>query len=96
MNHPTIEAIGICISCRSRLCSDCTTKLSGINHCVACLALVSRPESVGSAHRTGVGAIVSAVLQLICLSSLIWGLLDAAFPSDPEENQARQSFWTAD
>ncbi|HET8933106.1 MAG TPA: hypothetical protein VFN67_06705 [Polyangiales bacterium] len=94
-NHPTREAIGICISCRCRLCSECTTKLAGINHCVTCLALVSRAEPARAVRR-GVGSIVSAAMQLICLSGLIWGLLAAAFPSDPGATHARHSFWNAD
>jgi hypothetical protein len=37
-NHAQREAIGVCVRCRTRVCSECATKVDGINYCVRCLA----------------------------------------------------------
>ena len=41
-NHLQREAIGVCVQCRVRVCSECSTKVEGINHCVTCLAGLAR------------------------------------------------------
>ena len=43
--HPAREAVGICVRCRASMCSDCITKIDGINHCRACLDELTRSES---------------------------------------------------
>ena len=92
-NHPMRKAIGICIRCRCCLCDECTTKLAGINHCVTCLAWVSRAEPQRGEPRLGLGPLVCAATYLLCLSGLVWWLLTIAYPNDPAANQARQSSW---
>lgn len=83
-NHPDREAIGICVECRSRVCSECVTKVDGINYCVSCLAALAdrgalqqraekRPTSRWLAHL--------AALALLGMATLLtWGLLEVALP----------------
>ncbi|HJL17479.1 MAG TPA: B-box zinc finger protein [Sandaracinaceae bacterium LLY-WYZ-13_1] len=83
-NHPDREAIGICVECRARICSECVTKVDGINYCVACYASLAergaarkasedRPTPRWLAHLAAAG-----LLGLLTL--MTWGLLEAAFP----------------
>lgn len=36
-NHPDREGIGICVSCRSVVCVECSTKVDRMNYCIRCL-----------------------------------------------------------
>ena len=36
-NHLERDGIGICISCRQVFCSECVTKIDGVNYCEQCL-----------------------------------------------------------
>lgn len=73
--------MGICVRCRSRFCSECVTKLDGVNHCVGCLAELASGETQGAAlEELGHGASrVRAGLYFTLLSGLAWLLLEAAF-----------------
>jgi hypothetical protein len=44
VNHPDRPAIGMCVMCRAPVCPDCTTKVKGINHCLACLQQRVKPS----------------------------------------------------
>ncbi len=83
-NHPAREAIGVCVECRARICSECVTKVDGINHCVACYAAVADRGAVrrqASASGTSrAGAAVAAVAWLGAGTLLVWALLAAALP----------------
>ncbi len=47
--HSLREAVGICVRCREPMCSECVTKIDGINHCRSCLeALVAARKEVAS------------------------------------------------
>jgi hypothetical protein len=83
-NHPDREAIGICVECRARVCSECVTKVDGINYCVSCLAVLAdrgarkqqaekQPTSRWLAH-------VAALALLGTATLLTWGLLEVALP----------------
>jgi len=61
-NHPARGAIGICVICRAPVCADCTTKVDGINHCIACLA--RRPQRRETVRRTRPGLLVAAGIPL--------------------------------
>jgi hypothetical protein len=53
-NHPQREAIGVCVKCRTRVCSECSTKVDGINYCVRCLSGLARatgPTKSGAKER---------------------------------------------
>jgi hypothetical protein len=83
-NHPDREAIGICVECRTRVCSECVTKVDGINYCVACLAklaehgarrerAIRKPTARWLAH-------LSAVVLFVAVSLFLWGMLEVALP----------------
>jgi len=36
-NHPEREGVGICVSCRSVVCVECSTKVDRMNYCIRCL-----------------------------------------------------------
>lgn len=81
-NHPAREAIGVCVQCRARVCSECSTKLDGINHCAQCLAglavasTVARPQGRWSSAR----AVLAGTASIATLATLAWALLEAALP----------------
>ena len=64
-NHRQREAIGVCVQCRRRVCSECSTKVEGINYCVTCLAGlareggrtlgIARPQRAGTAYAAAAG-----------------------------------------
>lgn len=83
-NHPSREAIGICVRCRGRICGECATKIDGINHCVTCLAAAAgagesnEPTPVRSA---GTGASVAiAAGYAVVLGALLWATLEVLMP----------------
>lgn len=83
-NHLDREAIGICVECRARICSECVTKVDGINYCVACYA---RLAEEGASRRTAEAeatnpalAYVAAVALVLLTTLMTWGLLEAALP----------------
>lgn len=82
-NHPTREAIGICVSCRAQLCGACATKVEGINHCVVCLAALAQsgPESPVLVPSLCASSVTGA--YLVTLGLLVWGLLELAFLAEP-------------
>lgn len=83
-NHLEREAIGICVECRARICSECVTKVDGINYCVACYArLADRGARRRSAEDTAQSPAIAwlAGIGLLLFATLMtWGLLEVAFP----------------
>ena len=83
-NHPAREAIGICVECRSRICSECVTKVDGINYCVDCLSKLAdrgaRREQVERAPTPRWLAHLSALALIGLVTLLTWGLLMVALP----------------
>ena len=82
-NHPDREAIGVCVKCRTRVCGECSTKVDGINHCVACLAAlavdVGGARPVAAPRSARAGAIVGGAL-LVTVTGLAWAMLEIALP----------------
>ncbi len=83
-NHPEREAIGICVQCRTRVCSECVTKVDGINYCVGCLSWLAE---VGGEKKRAEDRPASAVLAafsafgyLVVLLLLTWALVEVAMP----------------
>jgi hypothetical protein len=80
--HPSRDAIGVCVLCRTRVCGECVTKIDGINHCVRCLdARVSSERRVmkaSGAERPWV-SILLASAWLVVLTGLAWGSLSVLF-----------------
>jgi predicted amidophosphoribosyltransferase len=82
-NHAQREAIGVCVQCRTRVCSECSTKVDGINYCVRCLAGLAR-QGGRTAGRGGEPsknfAYASAGIYLVLLSAATWVLLQVLLP----------------
>lgn len=82
LNHPEREAIGVCVRCRTRVCTECVTKVDGINYCVTCLAILaveSTPRLEPKSH-SRLGSIARLTLSLTVITLLTWGLLDLLLP----------------
>jgi hypothetical protein len=82
-NHPAREAIGVCVQCRTRVCSECATKVEGINYCVRCLTgLAAQGGRTLSVARTGsrLSVYVSGTLYVGLLSAGVWLLLQVMLP----------------
>jgi hypothetical protein len=82
-NHPGREAIGVCVQCRSRVCSECSTKVEGINYCVSCLSGLAREggRAVGQ-KRAGSAryAKLAATGYFVVLALALWSLLQVLLP----------------
>jgi hypothetical protein len=77
-NHPQREAIGVCVQCRTRVCSECSTKVEGINYCVRCLSGLARAGARSEprgAPSSGRAAYFAAAGYLVLLSAAMWLLL---------------------
>jgi hypothetical protein len=64
--HPENVGIGVCMQCRSVICSACCTRLDGINHCHACLKRMARRRAVPA------GPPRSQAPAAVVLLSLAW------------------------
>ena len=80
--HPQSEAVGICMSCKRRICFECVTRVDGINRCTSCLTEMStlRPPASQAATkgRGGWRSTAALVGYFVVLFSLAWGLLSGA------------------
>jgi hypothetical protein len=83
-NHPKREAIGICVECRGRICSECVTKVDGINYCVSCLAELAERDRARSETATRPSSPVVRTLAagaLFTVTTLLtWVLLIGTLP----------------
>jgi hypothetical protein len=79
--HPVREAVGICVRCRASMCSDCITKIDGINHCRACLDELTRSESKKrTASAAGLPSWLVLALGIPLLAALSYFMLDVMMP----------------
>ncbi|HMI94294.1 MAG TPA: B-box zinc finger protein [Polyangiales bacterium] len=82
-NHPAREAIGVCVQCRTRVCSECSTKVDGINYCVRCLSGLAAQGGRNPGVRrapTRAAAWVSACAYFGLLFAGTWLLLQVMLP----------------
>jgi len=83
-NHPQREAIGVCVKCRTRVCSECSTKVDGINYCVRCLAglagATSATKGAKHASRSRYGAYFATSGYFLLLSFGAFVLLQTLLP----------------
>lgn len=63
--------MGICVQCRKAMCSDCITKIDGVNHCRACLERVVRAQAQS---RTEAKGGVPPWLAISFGFAVVWGL----------------------
>jgi len=82
-NHLQREAIGVCVQCRRRVCSECSTKVEGINYCVACLSGLAREggRKIGTRTERSVRSAYAVVFGYgVLLSLCMWTLLQVLLP----------------
>lgn len=81
-NHLDVPAVGICMRCQAALCSECITKVDGVNHCQRCLLTLAR--SVPRLEQSHwLPTWLSLALAGLCLWLLLWSTLEALFPRGP-------------
>lgn len=79
-NHPDREGVGICVSCRTVVCVECSTKVDRMNYCIRCLrsAEPSAPPAVSDPRRDvllGIPTLIAAFfLSVLAFASLGWVL----------------------
>jgi len=79
--HPAREAVGVCVRCSRALCSDCITKLDGINHCQACLDELSRELTrEPRPQRRAVPEPLALGAGFLVLALLAWTMLEVVLP----------------
>jgi hypothetical protein len=49
-NHPEREGVGICVSCRSTVCVECSTKIDRMNYCIRCLQSAAPDRSADAVN----------------------------------------------
>lgn len=45
--HPERHAVGVCVRCGRVVCTECSTRLDGINHCAVCVAGLADARDAG-------------------------------------------------
>ncbi|MFT3927870.1 MAG: hypothetical protein QM778_35410 [Myxococcales bacterium] len=79
--HPQRDAVGVCVRCSNAFCSDCLTKLDGINHCQTCLTNLSRQlANEPTTTRRGLPPSLALSLGFLTLALLAWTMLEVMLP----------------
>ncbi len=65
-NHPQREGVGICVSCRSVVCVECSTRIDRMNYCIRCLTAAA-PQAEPRERSTRPAALVGVPLLLAAL-----------------------------
>jgi len=65
--HPERDGVGVCMKCHTVICTECSTRLDGINHCAVCVARMARrvteeAPSGGTGWKVVVGLLLMVVL----------------------------------
>ncbi|MEW5800702.1 MAG: B-box zinc finger protein [bacterium] len=70
--HPQRKAIGLCVQCRTSMCSECSTRVDGINYCQNCLSTLHRLQS-NQVPRHYRQLSLSNLFLILAGGLLIWG-----------------------
>ena len=80
-HHALRDAVGVCVRCGDALCSDCITKIDGVNHCKTCLETLGAAQNVEAPERLrGVSDFVALSFGMTLLSVLAWVMLEVLMP----------------
>ncbi len=79
-NHIDREAIGICIKCRARICSECVTQIEGVNHCVSCFGTAGAKQQATPQSASFALSVALASVSAVVLVAVVWIVLEVAFP----------------
>ncbi|MCC7539557.1 MAG: hypothetical protein IT379_25250 [Deltaproteobacteria bacterium] len=80
-NHPSREALGICVACKTRVCAECVTRVDGINYCVRCLETLATertslpPAAAETTTRGGIAWAIGGGLLLVGMTTLVLEVL---------------------
>lgn len=75
-NHPDREGVGICVSCRSVVCVECSTRVDRMNYCIRCLqAAAPRGRERGEAARPSAVLGIPLLLGAFLASALVFAVL---------------------
>jgi hypothetical protein len=76
--HPERPGLGICVECRSVICTECTTQFDGINRCAKCLgARLAKSRQLVSHSAWGAGTVFLAALAATGLYLAFLGIASA-------------------
>ena len=70
--HPERKAIGLCVLCRTPICSECSTRVDGINYCQSCLSTLRQPQGTKTLRPCRQFSL-SNLLLILAGGLLIWG-----------------------
>jgi hypothetical protein len=77
--HPARPGVGICVKCGTVVCTECSTKFDGINHCAVCVAELRRDADGG--HIAGPSralwwfGVVASFLVIVCVGYAIFHMM---------------------
>ena len=73
--HPDRDGVGICMTCHTVICTECSTRLDGINHCAVCVARLSRRAESKTRQGSAGWRVVAVIFLLFGLGLGTWGVL---------------------
>ena len=73
--HPDRPGLGVCVECRSVICTECTTQFEGINRCAKCLsARLAKTSRLEARRDWAPSNVMLAMLSVALLFGCFWGL----------------------
>jgi hypothetical protein len=79
-HHPLRDAVGICVRCSRAMCSDCITKIDGINHCRGCLQELSGTAKPAAERTRKPHDELALGVGVLTMSVLAWLMLEVMMP----------------
>ena len=75
-NHPDREGVGVCVSCRSVVCVECSTRIDRMNYCIQCLQAAApggaaKPESRGQEAAVGIPVLLASIAGTVLVFEAI-------------------------
>jgi hypothetical protein len=71
--HADRDGVGVCMRCRAVICSECSTRIDGINHCLRCLDLLRKDTATaGATRRQGPAQAILVVLLFGACTALVF------------------------
>ena len=71
--HPDRHSQAVCMSCRTRMCQECTTQWEGINYCRTCVSKRAAAPVRGASAIRFILMIVFAAAMAVALVRLFVG-----------------------
>jgi hypothetical protein len=74
VTHPDREGVGICVSCRTVVCVECSTRVDRMNYCIRCLQAAEpakKQENVAADRVMGVPLLIGSFLLAVAVFAAI-------------------------